>query len=157
VIISEKAWPAYHFIPSTDLTTMTLPRADIPTASITSTAMLSGFISLTPLVANQPITKGQVIPINDTTAITDKVVIAVEGGPALVFGGQLQPGTIVSAWAGKDLIAKNILVLDVRQFEVGETPEVRPRYVVILAISPDMQDKVLLAATKGTLLFAANL
>ena len=86
--------------------------------------------------------------------ITNTIIIAVEGGPDLVFGGELKTESIVSAWDGTGLIADRLLVIDVHLVATGEKSKLLPRYVVVLAVPPHLRNMVTTAANKGTLSFS---
>lgn len=146
--------PAYHLITAGDLTPEPWSLGDLPSGVLTQTTSLSGSISLAPLAARQPVTAGQVLQLNDPALISGMTVLAIEGGPALAFGGHLQSGTVVSAWAGERQILDRLLVLDVRRFETNQTSEGLPRYVIIVAVPTGQQEALIAAATEGNLLFS---
>lgn len=145
---------AYHLIMASDLIDTRLPTAQLPTNTITSTSSLSGSISLIPLTAGQPITVSQILSIADPALIPGTLVTAIEGGPALAFGGQLRAGSVVTAWAGDRRIVDRVLVLYVKRFEAQGTPGPIERYVVVLAVPPNQRTDIVRAATEGTLSFS---
>lgn len=145
---------AYHLITASDLIDTRLPTAQLPTDTITSTSSLSGSISLMPLTAGQPITTDQVLSIADPMVISGTLVTAIEGGPALAFGGQLRTGTVVTAWVDDRRIADHLLVLYVKRFDAQGTSGPIERYVIILAVPSDRRTEIMRAAAGGTLSFS---
>ena len=86
----------------------------------------------------------------------DKVVDAIEGGPALAFGDKLEPGSLVSAWVAKSLLSDAILVLNIQEFESRKGNETLPHYVVIVVVPSDLRDELVAASIKQDLAFSVN-
>lgn len=143
--------PAYHLIGTLELTETLHPVSQLPANAITSRAQLVSAVSLAPLRAGNPITTGQVLAISDKTPISDAVVVAVQGGADLAFGGMLQTGASIACWSGNREIIEQALVLATRRVEAATGP---PSYVVILAIPRDRRDEIALAVSARNLSFS---
>lgn len=154
--VPARVLPAFHLIQTSDLTTTTLPAGTAPTNALTDATRIAGTLTLAPLAAGQIITEGMVLGVPDAALLDNALVVAIAGPPALVFGGALHPGMVITAWRGPDQLAERLLVLDVRRADPPGATAALAGYVVVLAVPATVRESLSDAANARTLSFTQS-
>jgi hypothetical protein len=146
--------PAYHIITRSEIYTTLVDQSSVTADVVREKNDLIGHYTLHPILASQPIQQNQIGPKPDPFLIANTLVIAIPANSAMLLGGTLHAGDVVSlavvplsAISQSTIIFDRVLVLDVKPFD-NQT-------VVILAI-PDTRWLDYLTTTRNATIVLAR-
>ncbi|HEU5376616.1 MAG TPA: SAF domain-containing protein [Ktedonobacteraceae bacterium] len=87
---------AYHIITPNDISMKSIDQATAPTDIVNKTENLIGHYTLTTLSSGQPINPRQIGPRPDRSLIKDTLATAIAANNAMLLGGNLHAGDVVS-------------------------------------------------------------
>lgn len=146
--------PAFRVLSAADLRPLWRPAGQVPGTAIKNVTAVVGHVTLTRLVANEPISAAELGP-----AATGRhgalSVVGVPATTAMALDGQLTPGQTVGAIIPRPGHRKpgytKVLVLAVRRAGTGSRP-----YVVLVAIPARTSRWVIAALGAGSVTFVTR-
>src|SRR6266699_4105593 len=145
--------PAYHVIMSNDVYIGSADQSIVSTKKVREMQGLIGHYTLALILPDHPISENQIGPKPDLTLISNTLAVAIPANSAMLLGGNLNAGDVVSLaaipFSGTNsppaMIFNKVLVLDVKL--TGNQP------IIILAIPINRWSEYLAQIRNATILF----
>ncbi len=146
--------PAYYVLTSNDVYMRQVDTSEVPSDAVRDIRSLIGHYTLIAMAADKPVSEKQIITIPDPLLISKTLAIAIPANSAILLGGNLHPGDVVSIATAPSsntamsptIVFNAILVLDVKTVD-NET-------VVVLAIPRDKLTYYLAQTRNAMIVFA---
>lgn len=151
------ALPVYHVITAGDLSLRLVDQSKVTNDTERSIQDLIGHYTLATIPANQPISRGQIGPQPEASLITGTLAVAVPANTAMIFGGSLHAGDIVTMAVVPTstppslptMLFDKVLVLDVKSTGTQS--------IIVLAIPADRWLEYLARTHNATVVLARRM
>lgn len=163
VSLPRRDLPAYYQIQASDLSQKSIPASSLISTTLQTPAQIVGRYTLTDVPEKRPLNEQQLGPLIETPLISRTVPIGIPASPAMILGGNLQPGDMVDIMAVPAIIQKepfaalfmfeDILVLDIKPAPTSQTSagEHSSPFVIVLALPLDRRIEFVSRTANATL------
>jgi len=152
---------SYHLIKAEDVKHQTVAKGTVSEGTITDEKLIVGYYSLQPLSRDNPVQRTQIHELNDPQRLNNCVIACIPATPAMLLGGALKPGDVVTIGFVKDNAAppvansiENVVVLDVKTLPEKPATADKPveqQFVIVMAIPTSVIQQVREGSARGSL------